>query len=824
MSGDISRSAFLQVNVGTENATGNLSNLAKSFGEMALKGTDAFRVINSSIDGTVVKVDSSISAFDRFIKTVENSAKRATAAKWLDGLDNVEAELKRIQQAMLAVSASPGLDESSAEAAQLAANLDKVRSQLERISAIRPAVSSQANIAGIVQGSAETARYQAWLQQNADPSIQGYRSASLYDLDLSNVNQLRQPHGSFEQNDYMRYQSWLQKNADPSVQGYRSTQLYDIDLSNTTSLRKQADADEMLRYRRWFADREEAPAPQTYIQSGPTSAEAMVTHQSYLSDLAQKRAEARQRDRDAQDRIRREETIRMDRLNNDPSMPNYYDQRYRDELTGDFKRDRWVSDNRAAARRNQLGSPNLLDEDDLNRRHQQWQMEGGPAGTARRQFIGQQLAFAVDDASQQFMWSNSTGAGISAAARAAGNNLSAVAANMDMSPSKMMGAMVAVQGISALVGYLGKMADESLKAAKSTETLEKAVSRYGQQVDRQSRFQSSIRKGSAEQLSDAQLDADAELAATNKKLQQVRDLQNPQNRLMNENRPTNSWGEWASRQWGTFGWFETDASRKYLAYEGAMSRRDELAKNANELAIEKKALEAEKIERERVLAERSRREERNKVRSERGAALGDSFDYYLEDMEAATGQRMSGAQIQDAYDYMVAENPDADLSDTKKGLEARKRRADQMIKVDKRDAEQFYAETKSTQEFENKVRDNPFANILRDFNDFVKEVKDKTYLTEEQQNELISDRRSQVDKDISKRQKEMDESLQRSYKPLEGITISSEQDTELKARLTALTGNNEATEQTEILKEIATNTRPRPAQPDQVVSLGANDG
>ncbi|CAB4142588.1 hypothetical protein UFOVP448_20 [uncultured Caudovirales phage] len=450
-------------------------------------------------------------------------------------------------------------------------------------------------------------------------------------------------------------------------------------------------------------------------------------------------------------------------------------------------------------------------------------------GRDNRQFMGQQLAYGVDDMVQQYMWSNSTAAGISAAARAGGNNLSAVVGASNMNPMHMMGAMVGVQGIAMAASMYAKYIDETNKAKASTEALVQTLDDVAKRASREVKFKYSLEDSSSKELKADARAEDARAEARKPELELTKRMVDGARKRLTESDVRQKRIEElaAAEEIGGLSPEERSELKKLRETENAYKTDyrgydEKIVKDKSgeldKLSREEKDYEREKTERDKMIEKREASERSAKEREKRSKLAAEGFFSDLEREEKESGYVFSGDELRQRFDRFAENRYDLNLQPYRESMDER------AAKQDERRSSVVYDQSKDAQErdkayqIEKANRTDIFGDIRAEFQSEMERIaKDYKMLAPEQREVLEGNARDKALYRMGEKSEEYDKGLRSNYKALSGITSGSEEDAQLKARLTVQTDlKSDAERQIKLLEEVANNTKPR-RQPESTV-------
>lgn len=453
-------------------------------------------------------------------------------------------------------------------------------------------------------------------------------------------------------------------------------------------------------------------------------------------------------------------------------------------------------------------------------------------GRDNRQFIGQQLAYGADDMIQQYMWSSSPAAGISAAARAGGNNLTAAIGATNMNPLPMMGAMIGLQGVAMAISMYAKYRDELEKARVSTTNLERAMDDIQRTASREVRFKYSLEDKDSKALKADEREAEMakeelETGKYRASADRLTKVKEEKEALLEEQQQIRERVVEASRNVGPGGVpyisaEDTERDKYISARLGVLDAEEKaLTPDAEKYYEETTRLDEESARRKVEIEKKERSEKSREAREQRSKDEVDKFFADLEAEQRQSGVTMTGEELQRRFDTWSEDKYDLNLTDARK--EMAKRVADQDRAYNDKVFEQSEDVQRRNQDYqiERKYRDDIYGDIRAEFEKEMARIgRDYKMLSSEERGILEENARDKMDYDISRKSEEYDKNLRSGYKALSGITSGSEEEAQLRAKLTVDSGmKTEAEKQTKVLEEIAKNTKPKKTPQPQVVRL-----
>lgn len=438
----------------------------------------------------------------------------------------------------------------------------------------------------------------------------------------------------------------------------------------------------------------------------------------------------------------------------------------------------------------------------------------------RRQFIAQQAAFGLDDIVQQYMWSNSTASGISAAARAGGNNLTAMVGAMNVAPSTMIGGMLGIQGAAFAASSIAKYYDEIEKARVSTKELEKQLDSLQITADKELKFKYSLEDKTSKELKEDAKTAEREKESleTGKYKESAERVAKARTRLddldaLIKEEQRNPTGLTVNPETGLM---ETTVDNEKLRnwQNEKASLKEEiktLTPDATKYYDETARLEKEGVKRDEAIAKKAASEERATERKKKGDIAVDRFYKDIQDEEEQSGVMLTGDELRQRWDTLVQSNPHINLKEGTKQIDEKVYDKDRAYT-----SKRVQLSDKAMQEDEDYNSDRTFrkhryGSVFATYDKRLREI-DREYrmASPEERDMLKANARDKRDYDMSEQVREYDKSLRSGYRALSGITSGSEEEAQLRAKLTVDSGmKTEAEKQTKHLETIANNTKPR---------------
>ena len=453
-------------------------------------------------------------------------------------------------------------------------------------------------------------------------------------------------------------------------------------------------------------------------------------------------------------------------------------------------------------------------------------------GRDNRQFIGQQLAYGADDMIQQYMWSSSPAAGISAAARAGGNNLTAAIGATNMNPLPMMGAMVGLQGIAMAISMYAKYRDELEKARVSTTNLERAMDDIQRTASREVRFKYSLEDKDSKALKSDEREAEIakeelEAGKYRASADRLTKVKEEKDALLEEQQQIRERVAEASKNVGPGGvpYISAEDTKrdKYISDRLGILNAEEkaLTPDAEKYYEETLRLDEESARRKIEIEKKAAKEERASKRETEGKKRTEMFLADLEAEQRQSGITLSGDEYTARIDQFIQDNPHLNLKELMSSKETRVN--EQTNRYNDKVFEQSTDVQRRNEDYqsERKYRDDIYGDIRADFEKEMSRIgRDYKMLSSEERGILEENARDKMDYDISRKSEEYDKNLRSGYKALSGITSGSEEEAQLRAKLTVDSGmKTEAEKQTKVLEEIAKNTKPKKTPQPQVVRL-----
>ena len=837
-----------------------------------------FKKMASSVDEATAMMVTEINAIDRELNRLGRAVNRGIGPEQVDSINALQSRLAILRDALKANAPDNFMSSVSQEATIARTNLHHVEQMMNRIQSMSKQTASQqgiANVYGLASNAGEMSptdpRYLAALrgdQRAIPPTILsgGPRADDAILMAQQTQKQMleeRKFYANLEKQEEQR-----KRREDREWRNYVNEE------RRKETQQEKEDRKELRRLEKALDPRNERSDPledvrraieRTSTPAGEHPALQMVREAAAKDEATRVRVErARQLDaffdnhyfQQRQSNLQAEsEWIHSNRPQVTPLVQldtsNSLDLRYQHQLREEqFQRDKAHQTemfHREAQHREQIARNSMGDRQgpapiapvygpfpqNLNERQYGIGSRGNwIGGRDNRQFIGQQLAYGADDMIQQYMWSSSPAAGISAAARAGGNNLTAAISATNMNPLPMMGAMIGLQGVAMAISMYARYRDEVEKARVSTTNLERAMDDIQRTASREVRFKYSLEDKDSKALKADEREAEiakeelesGKYRASADRLTKIREEREA---LLEEQQQIRERVREASKAVGQGG-------VPYIAAEDT-ERDTYISDRLDILNAEEKALtpDAEKYYEEtaRLDEESARRkvEIEKKVAKEEQASKRETegkkrTEMFLADLEAEqrqSGITLSGDEYAARIDQFIQDNPHLNLNELMRSKDTRVN--EQTNRYNDKVFEQSEDVQRRNQDYqiERKYRDDIYGDIRAEFEKEMSRIgRDYKMLSSEERGILEENARDKMDYDISRKSEEYDKNLRSGYKALSGITSGSEEEAQLRAKLTVDSGmKTEAEKQTKVLEEIAKNTKPKKTPQPQVVRL-----
>jgi len=278
-----------------------------------------------------------------------------------------------------------------------------------------------------------------------------------------------------------------------------------------------------------------------------------------------------------------------------------------------------------------------------------------------------------------------------------------------------------------------------------------------------------------------------------------------------------------SRFWATISGDESVKDIVKLENEDAALAEEEkaLEPDATKYYDEKARIDKEAPERKAVMERKVAAESRAEKRKRAGITASNKFWFDIEAEQQRTGITLSGEEVQQRWSNFVYENPGLNLGKASETGEDKRLEQERKYEQVKRETTD-----KVSQDYENYwiERDTRYDRYGREKSKYRREMsriqREYKNASPEERKMLESNASEQLDFDISERTREYDSRLRSNYKALSGITAGSEEEAQLRAKLTVDSGmKTEQEKQTKQLEIIAANTKPRKPPEPRVVSI-----
>lgn len=833
-----------------------------------------FEQVNAAAAGSVQTIDNLSAAFERMISKMERSSSRGNAGKYFEDFERIEAHLASVRSGFSSLTLPESLKGDLLFVTSLLARIDNLRPTITA-----QHVATGVSAGQLLPGGASTLppreqftndymRYQEFQQRMG---TQGYQAVPLYDLDMSNVKRIRAEADDIE---YQRYQNAL-RNGGQAGPDYRGMQMYQSDPDLGRMIRT---SEQQQRYKeqdeQFAADAEKRRMRAAIENAGNMGPDYSGIHVSQsdpdMVRMIQDQERKTQREIDAARRLERakEMTVTEDRFYRDqvrdsrnesndwarnnqappPAGPDVYqisqksiiDVKYkeimdqerqaaearrqasRDEATEFENRRRMKEQSEKNIRSGSYDSyvplPTGFDNSAvLNQQQEKRRGQNDPERNGRRAFIGQQMAFGIDDMTQQFMWSNSTAGGVAAAARAGGNNMTAALGAMDMKPGAMVGAMLGVQGAAMATSMYFKYIEEVEKANASTETLKKTMISMQEAASREVRFKYSLEDKSSKELKeDARSDErKQEETADRKKFVDARASAAEANIARARKKLSGLYNATG------VGSAEDYRLAEEIAREEAVLA--ELTPEKDKLAKDKIAYDKDKPRREEAIKRKEEEEKRKEERDRRSKMEIDNFNKDIADEEKYTGRKLTGEEYKKRYEEFKQSRPDLNFNDENKQVEGNARQQDRDKAANKYEQGNRRFEDERKFDMDMALRMDPMGDIKKKYHDRIFDI-DKNYkeLSEEERDGLKQRAWDERTVETFERERQIGDGLRKGYRPSEGMVQGSTEEATLNARLTSQVdteGRDLQKEMNRLLAQINENTKPARREVPPVTQL-----
>jgi len=845
--------------------------------------------LNANATVSTQKIDELSAAFGRMLDKMERSSQRGNGGRYFEEFERMEAHLASVRAGFSAITIPESLKGDLAYVNSLLSRIDSLRPTITA-----QAVATGVTSGNLLPGAAQplpprtefTNDYMRYQQFQNAMGTQGYQAVQLHDLDMSNVKRIR---SEAEDIEYQRYQNALRNGGQmgPDYSGIRMYQS-DPDLGQMirTSEQQQRYKEEDAQFAADAEKRRMRAAIENAGNMGPDySGIHLYQSDPDLGRLIQD-----------QERKTQAQADREYRLNRAREMDVSGDRFYRDQVRDSRNESNdWAKRNQAPApigpQVYQLNTSNSLDlryaaiqreeqlraniaeqenlrlEDRKRREAELRQRMGDRQGPSyvpdsygpfisqdqlarnsrgqrgiggvedyerngRRAFIGQQMAFGIDDMTQQFMWSNSTAGGVAAAARAGGNNMTAALGATGMPAGPMIGAMLGVQGLAMATSMWFKYVEETERARVSTEKLEKAIGDVHSRVSKEVTFKYKLEDGSSKELREdaTKAERDKELRDKGKlglaaeemsrALAREEELKEKREAARKKEVPVmDPMTGMVTMMPGDS--VEIDKIDKELKV--IEEKKKAFAADSEEYYRESARYEEEKVKREEMIKRREKEEKRKEERDRRSKLEIDQFNKDIADEEKYTGRKLTGEEYKARYEEFKQSRPDLNFNDENKQVEGNARQQDRDKASNRYEQGMRRYEDERKFEQDMRLRMNPMGDIERRYEDRLKEINEKFgELLPEERGRLRTKARQERDLDVFQKEREIGDSLRKGYRPMDGITQGSTDEAVLNARLTSQVdteGRDLQKEMNRLLGQINENTKPARRPEPPVTSL-----
>lgn len=841
-----------------------------------------FTKMSGAVDAALSSLVTEINAIDRELNRLGRGVSRGLGPEQFESIKALQDRLKALQQSIRSSAPDNFMTSVATDATIARTNLAYVEQMMNRISSLDKQIASQHGVRGIYeQGkvlSPNDPRYLAALQGDRHAPIPQMLTGGASGQDAILLAKQTEKEMLAER----RFYANLQKEEDRKKrQEEREWNKYvneerRKEASNLSKAEKE-DRRELQRYERALSGKDQRSDPledvrraidRTSNPVGEHPAVQMVREAAAKDEATRERIErARQLDARSDNHYfqQRQSNLQAESQwinRNQPQLTplvqldtsNSLDLRYQHQLREEqYRRDVEHQDKmfqreaqkREQARLAEMGrtygpaaigpvyGPFPQSGHDTTRYGVSGQRGNWVGGRDNRQFIGQQLAYGADDMFQQYMWANTTAGGISAAARAGGNNLTAAIGATNMDPMKMMAGMIGVQGIAMAISAYARYRDEAEKARVSTKELEKQMESLQTRANQEIKFKYSLEDKDSKSLKADEREAkmEKELLDTGKYKEAADRLsanRSEEEVLKEEQKAIAARVTEASKNIGPGGVpyisGEDTKRSKYITARLASLKEEEklLSPMATKYYDDSARIEAESEKRKIEIEKKERTEGSRKEREKRSKSEVDNFYADIESEERQSGVMLTGQELKDRFNRKFEDRYDLNLTTAREELDKRstdkdRSRQDRIIEQSQ-DVEQRNQNYQS----ERKYRDDPYGDIRAEFEKEMSRIsRDYKMLSPDERGILEDNARDSMGFKIDRKSEEYDKNLRSNYKALSGITSGSEEEAQLRAKLTVDSGmKSEVEKQTKLLEQVAANTKPRQrANQPQVVRM-----
>jgi hypothetical protein len=880
MSEGVSTNINIKSNFDGSAITTGFQQMKQTTGSITTAIQQDFKSMASGIDAATNMMVAELNTIDRELNKLGRASGRGLGTEQLESINALQNRLGILREALQAHAPANFMQSVSTEATIARTNLAHVETMLNRMNNIRQQAGQQAGLASVYNQagvvSENDPRYLAALRGDQHAPIPQMLTGGARGSDAILMAKMTEKEMLAERKFYAQLERDEEKRKRREEQEWNR---YVSDEKKKESKEARDARREELNYERALKGVDQKEHPLDSVRrsiernAGPVGEHPAVQMVRDAFERGSRVDRAREMDRNSNfhydNQIRQSQATERQWMNNNNRPPpmelyqidtsNSLDLRYQAQLRQEtyqreknhqdemFRRETAMLHDKALADRgNRYGPVGPLPPvygpfQSADATVAQAGMTGGRGGRHNwiggrdnRQFIGQQLAYGMDDMVQQYMWSNSTAAGISAAARAGGNNLTAAVGATNIDPMKMMGAMVGIQGIAMAASMYAKYLDETEKARVSTAKLEQAMESMHKTAAREVKFKYSLEDKDAKGLKDDAREAEMrkEELETGKYKKSADMLKMREAELLSLNEREQKYKKKVTNvkvgmgsdiaEFFGFGGPDPEDARKL---EEIKARKREVEKeiaayspDASTYYSETKRMEEEDKRRSTAIAKKEASERSAKEREKRSKLEAEGFFSDIEREEKESGYVFSGDELRQRFDRFAENRYDLNLKPYRDSMDER------AAKQDERRGSVVYDQSKDAQErdkayrIEKANRTDIFGDIRAEFqSEMARIAKDYKMLAPEQREVLEGNARDKALYQIGEKSEEYDKGLRSNYKALSGITSGSEEDAQLKARLTVQTDlKSDAERQIKLLEEVANNTKPR-RQPESTV-------
>lgn len=848
MSDGIDKSVNLKMNFDGRGVVSGVETTKQAVTSLAATLKKDFDSIEGSSSAALAALANDIRAIDSELGRLGRAVNRGSGIDQSEAINALTNRLNLLKATMQQIAPDNFMEDISNEALMARANLSHVETMMQRIQALNATIDTQRGIRGIYDTSGVMSvndpRFQnALLPQKPSTLVNQQGTHDVLHM-IKQTEEDNKRRAREQQEEHVFYQR-LQRDEDRKQRQEEKewnkyvteeTRREERDFYQTLSREEKVKANkESERLEQTLLDMRHRvnPVDEVNQRLRPTtyqehSAYGMVRDAGEQAEINRRQERARELDRQVDyhyEQQRRNnnaaerEWLRQESITRTPTTTKEQDKQYRIQRAREL--DIAADEHYRLQRQDNIATENAWRyQNAINRRGNRYE------NLNRRQFIAQQAAFGIDDIVQQYMWSNSTASGISAAARAGGNNLTAIAGATNISPTAMIGSMLAIQGVAFAASSIAKYYDEVEKARVSTKGLEEQLASLERRTQKELKFKYSLEDKSASELASDEKAAERELeglesgkykrsadklAAVKKRRQEIK--------AELETMPE----KWVKGYKGVLYHPEyIDASRRLTAEDRKLAEEEKvLTPDANKYYEDKVRLAGEKPEREEAIKRKAAAEARAEKRKKDGELAAQKFWAEIEREQQRTGITLSGEEVQERWSNFVSENPHLNLGETSRIGEEKKIEQDSKYIQARNEASDKAWQNDSDYQIERDYRNDRYGREKVKYRkELMRIEREFKNASPEERTMLKENAREQLGYDIQQRTEEYDTRLRSNYKALSGITAGSEEEAQLRAKLTVDSGmKTEQEKQTKQLEIIAANTKPRKPPEPRVVSI-----